>query len=138
MPFLNPDPDAMAQMNQTDMSKPVGMLNMLKFKAQAQYGSEHPEPPATGEEAYGRYSAGVAKIFSRTGAGVSLAGDLALIGPQGEWDRVFVVRYAERRMLFELFSDPEYQKISHHRQAALSDSRLFVLDWIDGVIAPGA
>ena len=138
MAYLTADADALAQMNKTDMSKPVGMLNMLKFKARAQYGSDHPEPEATGQEAYGRYSAGVAKIFSRTGAAVSLAGNIALIGPQGEWDRVFVVRYPERRMLFDLFSDPEYQKISHHRQAALSDSRLFVLEWIDGVMSPRA
>ena len=138
MAFLSPDADALAQLNKTDMSKPVGMLNMLKFHVQAQYGAVNSEPPATGAEAYGRYSAGVAKIFSRTGASVSLAGDIALIGPRGEWDRVFVVRYPERRMLFDLFSDPEYQKISHHRQAALSDSRLFVLEWIDGGTTPGA
>ncbi len=138
MSFLTADADALAQMNQTDMSKPVGMLNMLKFNDQAQYSASHPEPPATGEEAYGRYSAAVAKIFGRSGASVSLAGNIALIGPQGEWDRVFVVRYPERRMLFELMNDPDYQKISHHRQAALRDSRLFVLEWIDGVVAPGA
>jgi uncharacterized protein (DUF1330 family) len=97
----------------------------------AAYTQDMQEPAATGAQAYTRYGAGVMQIFGRTGAHVILDGALALIGPQGEWDRVFVVHYPQRQMLLDLILDPAYRKIVHHRQAALQDSRLFALEFTE-------
>jgi hypothetical protein len=41
-------------------NKPIVMLNMLRFREQADYGGTHTDrAPCSGREAYGRYARGV-------------------------------------------------------------------------------
>jgi hypothetical protein len=48
-----------------------------------------------------------------------------LIGPQDEsWDHVLLVRQASKAAFLAFASDPESQRITAHRTAAISDSRL--------------
>ena len=48
-----------------------------------------------------------------------------VIGPVGEhWDQVVLVRYPNPAAFIAMVTKPEYQKLSGHRAAALSDSRL--------------
>jgi uncharacterized protein (DUF1330 family) len=116
-------------LKQHDLSKPAGMLNLLKFRPQAAYGADSGEPPCTGAEAYRRYGALATAILAPMGARVILTGAVWLIGPESEWDSAFVVRYERASDLINMASDPAYLSIVHHRTAALADSRLLMMEF---------
>jgi uncharacterized protein (DUF1330 family) len=123
------DPDVAAVLRDFDLSRPVGALNQLKFRRHAAYEPDCGETPCTGEEAYSRYAAAVTPILAAMGAEVILSGLVWLTGRLEEWDRNFVVRYPKASMLLELPSNSDYQKIAHHRSAALAESRLLIMDF---------
>ena len=109
---------------------PITMLNLLRYRAQADY-SQHPhEAPCTGREAYARYAQAVGTCLAAVGARVVFAGAAAasLIGPADEsWDDVLLVEYPSGQALLAMLGSPEYRAIGHHRHAALADSRLVPL-----------
>lgn len=109
---------------------PITMLNLLRYRAQADY-SQHPhETPCSGREAYGRYAQAVAPCLAAVGARAVFAGAAAasLIGPTDErWDDVLLVEYPSGQALLTMLGSPEYRAIGHHRHAALADSRLVPL-----------
>ncbi|MFQ5534184.1 MAG: DUF1330 domain-containing protein [Sphingomonadales bacterium] len=109
--------------------KPIVMLNMLKFREQAEYEDGAPDARVrSGQEAYEIYSKAVAPIMWAVGGQVLWAGQAnsTLIAPEGEdWDRMFLVRYPSRSALIKMTSSPAYQKVAFHRTAALENSRLF-------------
>ena len=119
--------DVWAAFEQMDLDQPVGMLNLLKFRASADYDPHHKETPCTGEEAYDRYSGFVWPLLHAKNARVILTGALWMIGQTDEWDRSFVVRWEHARDILSLGSDPDYNKVVHHRTAALIDSRLLMM-----------
>lgn len=105
----------------------VTMLNLLKFRDAADY-SQHPDEPArTGRDAYAFYAAHALPIVSSYGGRTVFSGNLAetIIGPTGlEWDQVLLVEYPRVATFMEMVQSAEYRAISHHRTAALEDSRL--------------
>jgi uncharacterized protein (DUF1330 family) len=112
-----------------DLSQPVGLLNLLKFRETALYAPESGETPCSGVEAYRRYGEAVAPILEALGAVVYLSGLRELIGPSDEWDMAFVVRYPSGHAYRSLRGIPAYQAIVHHRQAAVADSRLMLMQF---------
>lgn len=127
---LHTNPKAFADLTSGDILKPVAMLNQLRFHPIAIY-ADGSKPGITGAEAYARYGAGIRPITTRIGAKSLLMGHGPLIGPEGEWDRVFVVRYPSRKVFIEMIASAEYRAHEHHRAAAVADSRLFALDFQD-------
>ncbi len=123
------DPAVAELLGRRDLSQPVGMLNLLKFRDQALYELESGEAPCTGEEAYARYAALVRPILEPMGVTVILTGVAWFIGPANEWDRAFVVRYARGGDIYNLGTDQAYARVAHHRTAALADSRLLMMDF---------
>lgn len=112
------------------MDTPVVMLNLLRFRAIADYGAT-PDlaqtQPVTGAEAYARYQGGIAPLLRATGGEVlfSGTGGAWFIGPEAErWDRVLLVRQASVASFLAFAQNPEAQRLGHHRTAALADSRL--------------
>ncbi len=110
-----------------DLEQPVGMLNQLRFNAQAQYAADSGEEPCSGAEAYARYGAATMPILQRIGAQLLLSGTAELIGPPDEWDMTFVVRYQRWAGLIDMLRSEEYQAGMHHRAAAVADSRLHMM-----------
>lgn len=110
-----------------DMSEPVGMLNLLKFKPLATYseGTEEAGQNLTGAEAYGRYGAGVAKILEKIGAKIIYSGPVQqfLIG-NGDWDAAAIVVYPSRQVFVEMGQREDYQAIHYHRDAGLAHQDL--------------
>ncbi len=112
--------------------KPVVMLNMLKFRAMADYPADHlaenPEDAnRTGQEAYEVYSKQTMPFLFSVGGKPLWIGRAvtSLIGPADEhWDRVFLVYYPSREALKKMLVIPAYKAIGVHRNAALEDSRL--------------
>ena len=113
--FVNEGPDG-----------PIVMLNLLKFRDRAEYKDGSGEPGRTGAEAYGVYSETAVKKVEGVGGGIFFGSPAhaPVIGPDGEWDMVALVRYPSRQAFITMVSDPEYQACAHHRTAAIADSRL--------------
>ncbi len=116
--------------------KPVVMLNLLKFKVQAEYESGEGLPSCSGQEAYlNRYVPAFARIAAAMGKDkafrpVFLGALLtSLVAPAEEsWDVAVMVEYDNFDVFREIVDSPEYkQEADPHRKAALENWRLLSL-----------
>lgn len=112
---------------------PVTMLNLLRFRAEADY-SAHPElapvAPISGRAAFDRYIAHTLPFLRASGGELLFLGDGGpwLIGPAGEsWDCAMLVRQHSVNAFMAWNSDAAYLAGIGHRTAALADSRLLPL-----------
>ena len=106
---------------------PIVMINLLKYREQAQYPEGFDAEPCSGREAYARYSFhALQHVASVGGRPIWLGGvHTCLIAPAGEdWDDAVLVEYPSRQAFLTMLQNPEYLKIAAHRTAALADSRL--------------
>ena len=100
---------------------PISMVNLLKFKDKAVY-EDGRDTSLTGEEAYGLYAAEVVNLVEKYGGEFLFAGKVnrLMLGEVEEmWDSVAIAKYPNRKAMFEMTMDPEYQKIHVHRDAGL-------------------
>ena len=108
----------------------VVMLNLLKFRAKADYTHlDHlrPEEEISGEEAYERYMECTQPELQKAGGKVVYFGrsNSFLIGPESEkWDAVLLVEHASVAKFMQFAQNEDYLKTAGHRAAALEDSRL--------------
>jgi len=117
-----------------DDTAPVIMLNMLRYREQAEYTNHPDESACSGREAYRRYAAKALSCIESVGGKVNFAGvvQTVIIGPEDEqWDDVFLIQYPSRQAFFDMLASEQYRSIGFHRTAALYDSRLVA-------ITPGA
>lgn len=126
--YLVPDKQDWSRFMETDLTKPIGILNMLKFRDQARYNAEADEPARSGAEAYTLYRAASLKIMAPLGVRILLDNGHHLIGPQEEWDAVFVVYYPLRQIMLDMGGNADYRAILHHRKAGVLDSRAVALE----------
>tara|TARA_Y100000814_G_C12115401_1_gene328647 strand:+ start:42 stop:443 length:402 start_codon:yes stop_codon:yes gene_type:complete len=113
--------------NQVDKTRPIRMLNLLKYKATADYSGHPGETPCSGKIAYDRYRKHALPLAQEYGGAVIFSGDSsrAIIGPETEhWDEVLLVEYPSVKAFVEMASSEKYQSFAYHRAAAVSDSRL--------------
>jgi uncharacterized protein (DUF1330 family) len=112
---------------------PVVMLNLLRFRAQADYlATPHlaPPEPIDGATAYKRYIEHTLPFLRKSGGDVTFLGRGGpfLIGPPDErWDAALLVRQRSVADFMAFASDKEYLAGVGHRTAALEDSRLLPL-----------
>jgi uncharacterized protein (DUF1330 family) len=127
---INPTREQFKQLHELDGDQPLAMLNLLRFREQAQYvddGLPEAGMGLSGRQAYERYSQCAEAAFRRAGGrqlwiGQPVAG---VIGPEGEqWDLAFVAWYASPSAFVTMVKSEEYQQAARHRTAALLDSRL--------------
>ena len=100
---------------------PISMVNLLKFKDKAVY-EDGRDTSLTGEEAYSLYAAEVINLVQKYGGEFLFAGKVnrLMLGEVEEmWDSVAIAKYPNRKAMFEMTMDPEYQKIHIHRDAGL-------------------
>ena len=120
-----------AALESRDLSQPVGMLNLLKFRDQANYPVDSGEPPRSGREAYRVYAGLTFPMIGALGARPMLSQMAWLIGDADEWDMAFVVHYKRASDILEMLGKPEYLAIAYHRDAALVDSRLLMMEFTE-------
>lgn len=127
MPALQPDNEQMTRFAKDGHGGPVVMINLLKFKDQAEYKPDDPEAKEnlTGAEAYGRYGKGLEQLSADPAIGLKVlyagsAHGFLIGGNKGEdWDRVLVVHYPSRHHMLTMMRDPRYQQAHRHREAGL-------------------
>jgi len=125
---IYPNPQRIASLVATSSSGPIAMVNLLKFRAKAEYKDGRSET-ITGHEAYMRYGAEMRKIVERAGGKFLFAGRVneLVIGEVEElWDAVAVVEYPSRTKFQELVMSPEMQATGVHREAGLAGQLLIL------------
>ena len=121
---------------------PVVMLNLLRFRAVADY-SAHPQlaprRAISGAQAFQRYIDHTLPCLHVSGGRMTFYGEGGpwLIGPAGErWDAAMLVEQRSVASFLSFASNGDYLKGLGHRSAALEDSRLLPLrdvgDWAAG------
>lgn len=126
MPSIDPREGQMkAALESVPAGVPVVMLNLLKFRAQAQYPDQ--SSPLTGKQAYNLYSKQAFAHVAGCGGEVLFWGKAhaAIIAPEGEsWDEMLLVQYPSIEKFVAMVMNPDYQAIAVHRTAGLEDARL--------------
>ena len=113
--------------NQVDKTGPVRMLNLLKYRENADYSGHPGEDPCSGREAYERYREYAVPLVETYGGAVIFSSNSlrTIIGPEADhWDEVLLAEYPSVKAFVEMASSEKYQSFAYHRAAAVSDSRL--------------
>lgn len=100
---------------------PFVMVNLLKFKANAEY-PDGADSHLTGAEAYARYGKAVRAHVEAVGGKTGYAGPVTglLLGEVEElWDMIALAEYPSRAAMMTMIQSPEYQEIARHRAAGL-------------------
>lgn len=117
--------------------EPVYMVNLVRYRAEADYGGRPDLPPYSGKEAYfGRYAPAFRAAAAGEDYSVFWAGDVrgVLAAPPGEaWDNVVIVRYSSFAALRRILESANYEtEAAPHRRAALADWRFMVTTEVGG------
>jgi hypothetical protein len=131
--YLEPTQEAGRAFWQRGIAGPVVMLNLLRFRTEADY-SAHPglapATPTSGAEAFNRYIAHTLPYLKESGGELLFLGaaDCFLIGPAEErWDLAMLVRQSSVQSFMAFAGNADYLAGLGHRTAALADSRLLPL-----------
>lgn len=136
--FIDPERDRFKMMFDLPLDAPVHMINLLRFRDVAVYAPDDPEaggPVVSGAAAYARYAAEAGPHFRAVGGEQVWAGtpELMVIGPlDKQWDSAFIAAYPTAQAFIDMLRNPDYQRATRHRRAALLDSRLIRTRPVDG------
>ncbi|MGH6878823.1 MAG: DUF1330 domain-containing protein [Rhizomicrobium sp.] len=132
--YLEPTQDSVRAMFARRIVGPVVMLNLLRFRAVADY-SAHlelaPESPVSGAEAFDRYIAHTLPFLTRSGGELLFLGKGGpfVIGPPAErWDCIMLVRQKSVESFLAFAGNASYMAGLGHRTAAVEDSRLLPIE----------
>ena len=123
---VTPSPDQIQAFLASDLSGPVCMVNLLKFKPMAEY-EDGRGSNLSGKEAYSLYGAQMRKFCESKGGRFLFAGAVTqmIIGSvEEEWDAVAIVEYPSNEAFVEIAMSPEVQEIGIHRSAGLAGQLL--------------
>ena len=119
---LHPDNDQMQGFQQGDLDTPIFMVNLLKFKDEAEY-EDGRETDATSAEAYGIYGQEVQAHIQKVGGKGIFGGKVSrlVLGEVEElWDMVAIVMYPSRKAMLAMVGDAAYLASAVHRTAGLA------------------
>ena len=125
--YIDPERDQFEAFKRLPRDEPILMLNLVRLRAEADYGDAQ---RASGADAYRRYGEASAPVFARVGGSIEWRGQpqCVLIGPADErWDVAFIARYPTAGAFLEMVTDATYREAVKHRQAAVETSRLIRL-----------
>lgn len=138
--YLNPTDESAKQLFSKSISGEVIMLNLLRFKEIAdysQYADIAPITAITGKEAYQIYIDQTLPFLQKSGGEIMLLGksEHFFIGPMEEkWDLVMIIKQKSLDSFLSFASEPQYQAVIGHREAAIVDSRLLPIEAISSLL----
>ena len=107
-------------------AEPIVMLNLLKFRARAEYADGH-KSELSGRQAYNLYGEAMRKLVEREGGKFVFAADIKslVIGEVDDmWDVAALVEYPSPAAFARIASSPEVAEIGVHRAAGLEGQLL--------------
>ena len=123
---IDPTADQVRALRDAGPEGPVVMVNLLKFRKQADYPADMNMAPCSGAEAYARYqhaftvavgAVSQAQILYEGPVGQIFIGDPA--AREADWDKVLIVRYPSRIHFLAMMADAAYKEALAHRYAGL-------------------
>ncbi len=124
------NPEAVLFANEAlEKDTPFYMLNLLRFKEQADYGEYKDFKPCSGREAYlTRYAPAFNKVTEGDDIKLLIAGTVitSIVGPSDEhWELAALVEYPSFTAFKKVIESESYKTVAEpHRLAALEDLRL--------------
>jgi uncharacterized protein (DUF1330 family) len=118
---LYPTQERIAQLLGDAAPGPVVMLNLLKFRAKAEY-PDGRTSDLTGREAYMLYGEPMQKLVAREGGNLVFSGVVQslVIGTVDEmWDAAALMEYPSSAAFARIATSPEVAAIAVHRAAGL-------------------
>ena len=101
---------------------PIYMLNLLKFKDEAEY-ADGRETDLSGAQAYAIYGQEVVAHLQKVGGAPMFSArvERLMLGEVEElWDSAAIAMYPSRKAMLEMMMSPEYQASALHREAGLA------------------
>lgn len=138
--YLEPTQESGVALVRRNIAGSVVMLNLLRFRAVADYSATPelaPATPISGAEAFQRYIDETLPHLHQSGGELLFLGEGGqfFIGPPGErWDLAMLVRQDSVTSFFAFASNQEYLVGMAHRTAAIDDSRLLPLVETDSAV----
>jgi uncharacterized protein (DUF1330 family) len=132
--YLEPTQDSGRDFFMRGITGKVVMLNLLRYRAVADYSATPqlaPATPISGEEAYRLYMEHTMPHLEKSGGKLLFfgRGGRFLIGPDNErWDAAMLVQQSSPAAFMQFASNTAYLAGMGHRTAALEDSRLLPLE----------
>ncbi|MFT5541929.1 MAG: hypothetical protein ACI97K_000864 [Glaciecola sp.] len=126
--YFNPTDDAAKQLFSKSIQGELVMLNLLRFKDAADCSNAMdiaPQKPISGKDAYQIYVELTLPLLRKSGGDIIYLGkcDHFFIGPSEEkWDLIMLIKQQSIADFLAFATDPHYQKIIGHREAAIIDS----------------
>lgn len=117
-----PEPAQFADFFGAPEDGPFVMVNLLKFKARAEY-PDGSDAQLTGAQAYMRYGAEVARMVAARGGRIHYSGRVTglMIGQVEDlWDMVALAEYPSLAVFREMATSAEMHAIERHRSAGLA------------------
>lgn len=121
-----PTEDQVKALMESDVSGPIVMLNLLKFRAKAEY-ADGRETDLTGIEAYGLYGQQVGEVVAAAGGKpvVSSVARNLMIGQVSDlWDMVILVEFPSKEAFLGMGASPGMAEAGVHRAAGLQGQLL--------------
>lgn len=132
--YIDATDESAVQLFSRNITGPVIMLNLLKFREVADY-SAFPElapgQPISGREAFQRYIDHTLPFLHDSGGEIEFLGEGGkyFVGPQDErWDLVMLIRQDSLNSFIAFATNEAYIAGIGHRSASLEDSRLLPLE----------
>jgi uncharacterized protein (DUF1330 family) len=123
---LYPTTEQIETLRNDPSPKPIVMLNLLRFRARAQY-PDGRKADLSGAQAYGIYADAMRKAVEREGGKFLFAGDvkyLAIGAVEDLWDIAALVQYPSAAAFVKIATSPEVAEIGVHRAAGLEGQLL--------------
>ena len=117
-----PSKEQIAGFLEGDNETPIAMVNLLKFKKNAEY-EDGRDTDLSGRDAYAIYGLEVVEHLKKVGGTFVFSGSVSrlMLGEVEDlWDAVAIARYPSRKAMLEMMMDPDYQESEKHRAAGLA------------------
>ena len=117
-----PSEDQMEGFMEPGREGPIYMLNLLKFKDEAEY-ADGRETDLSGAQAYAIYGQEVVAHLQKVGGAPMFSArvERLMLGEVEElWDSAAIAMYPSRKAMLEMLMSPEYQASALHREAGLA------------------
>jgi uncharacterized protein (DUF1330 family) len=124
-----PNPEQMTALVERGPEGPIVMVNLLKYRARAEYPADKPEAKQnlSGQAAYRRYGSVALRTLMEAGGQIVWGGEQNLVfigGNEQDWDEVICVRYPSRQAFLGMISREDYLAATYHRDAGLERTAL--------------
>jgi uncharacterized protein (DUF1330 family) len=116
------DRQRFAEMMEPGPDGPIYMVNLLRFKAAAEY-EDGRKTDLSGRAAYNLYGQAVSRIIQDYDGEIVFVGDVTFLSlgqVEDLWDEVAIAKYPNRGALFAMSSSQEWQAAAVHRSAGLA------------------